>query len=49
MGKVKKLWKALSGAISWNLKGPKITNRFLKQLKKDQQNKNDTDINKELV
>ncbi|MBV8388607.1 MAG: hypothetical protein JO080_02280 [Mucilaginibacter sp.] len=50
MSKIKKLWKALSGAVSWNLKEPKITDRFLRQLKKDQQkNADNADINKELV
>lgn len=48
MRKIKKLWKALSGSVSWNLKASKITGRLMKQIKKDQQkNIGDAGINKE--
>ena len=50
MSKIKKLWKALSGAVSWNLKESKTGDQLLKQLKKSQKkNVNKADANKELV
>jgi hypothetical protein len=39
MGKIRKLLKALSGTVSWNLKGPKALNTIKKSIgKKEKQN-----------
>ena len=50
MRKLKKLWKALSGAVSWNLKASKTAYRLAKQLKRNQKkNVNQADANKKLA
>lgn len=50
MRKFKKLWKALSGAVSWNLKESKTSDRLPKQLKRNQKkNVNEADANKKLA